>query len=72
MWPVRGTFPVRGGKDLPSEDPRLVNEVMDLLTTQGRQRKTHFVSKHLIQRFFNLCFCPLNCLLPLSLSLECT
>lgn len=41
MWPVRSTFPVRGGKDLPSEDPRLVNEVMDLLTTQeGREKPT--------------------------------
>lgn len=36
------------GKDLPSENPRLVNEVMELLTTQGRQRKTHFIFKHLL------------------------
>lgn len=72
MWPVRSTFPVRGGKDLPSEDPRLVNEVMDLLTTQEGREKPTLSPNILSKGFFLTCACPLNCLLPLPLSLECS
>lgn len=53
MWPVRGTFPKRGGKDLPSEDPRLVNEVMDLLTAQEKN-PLHLQTSY-PKVFFNLC-----------------